>query len=110
LRYALPPRSVSRSAYQVRLPVHLTCGYFIQIQSAPLALLILGPTPAARAHTMDALLEPLSVQACNAHLVVVILDIMFLALFPELGGGGEADPEGWREAATTDLTPPRSRS
>jgi hypothetical protein len=72
-------------------PLHLTDSN----PTAPLAPLILGPTPAVRAQTMDALLEPLSVQACNAHLVIVILDLVFLALFPELGGAGEAVPEGW---------------
>lgn len=51
---------------------------------APLALL-LGPTPDARTHTIDGILDPLSSQACNAHLVLFILDLILSTVFPELG-------------------------
>ncbi|KAH9855444.1 PXA domain-containing protein [Lenzites betulinus] len=50
----------------------------------PLALL-LGPTPESRAATVDAALAPLDSQACNAHLVVFILDLVLLTVFPEMG-------------------------
>ncbi|KAI0336012.1 hypothetical protein GY45DRAFT_1350311 [Cubamyces sp. BRFM 1775] len=50
----------------------------------PLAPL-LGPTPAARAATVDAALAPLDSQACNAHLVVFVLDLVLLTVFPEMG-------------------------
>ncbi|KAI0361836.1 hypothetical protein OH77DRAFT_1444768 [Trametes cingulata] len=50
----------------------------------PLAPL-LGPTPAARAATIDAALAPLDHQACNAHLAVFILDLVLLTVFPEMG-------------------------
>ncbi|OBZ78901.1 PXA domain protein 1 [Grifola frondosa] len=58
---------------------------------APLAPL-LGPTPAARAYTIDSALAPLSSQACNAHLALLLLDLVLLTLFPEMGAsevGGE---------------------
>ncbi|TFY83981.1 hypothetical protein EWM64_g41 [Hericium alpestre] len=45
---------------------------------------ILGPTPAASAATLDVLLDPFSSQACNAHLVLLILDLFLGTLFPEL--------------------------
>ncbi|CCM02213.1 uncharacterized protein FIBRA_04293 [Fibroporia radiculosa] len=51
---------------------------------APVALL-LGPTPEAQMYTIDAMLDPLSNQSCNAHLVLYILDLVLLAVFPELG-------------------------
>ncbi|KAI0670095.1 PXA domain-containing protein [Trametes maxima] len=51
----------------------------------PLAPLVLGPTPDARAATVDAALAPLDSQACNAHLVVFILDLVLLTVFPEMG-------------------------
>ncbi|KAI0662635.1 PXA domain-containing protein [Cubamyces menziesii] len=50
----------------------------------PLAPL-LGPTPAARTATVDAALAPLDSQACNAHLVVFVLDLVLLTVFPEMG-------------------------
>ena len=43
---------------------------------------------AATARTLDALLDPLASPACNTHLVVMLLDCVLLALFPELGVGG----------------------
>ncbi|OSD06026.1 hypothetical protein PYCCODRAFT_1525951 [Trametes coccinea BRFM310] len=46
---------------------------------------LLGPTPAARAATIDAALAPLDSQACNAHLAVFILDLVLLTVFPEMG-------------------------
>ncbi|KAH9950508.1 PXA domain-containing protein [Amylocystis lapponica] len=63
--------------------------------SAPLAPL-LGPTPAARAYTLDGVLAPLSSQACNAHLALFILDLVLLTVFPEMGvsiegAGADAD-------------------
>ncbi|KAI0651658.1 PXA domain-containing protein [Trametes meyenii] len=46
---------------------------------------LLGPTPDARAATVDAALAPLDNQACNAHLAVFILDLALLTVFPEMG-------------------------
>ncbi|VDC01904.1 unnamed protein product [Peniophora sp. CBMAI 1063] len=58
------------------------------------APLLLGP-PEQRLATADALLEPLSDSACNAHLFVLILDAVLLTLFPEMGvGGGESSAGG----------------
>ncbi|KZT06373.1 uncharacterized protein LAESUDRAFT_812950 [Laetiporus sulphureus 93-53] len=55
----------------------------------PLAV-FLGPTPEARAYTIDAMLDPLSSQACNAHLTLFILDLVLLTVFPELGASETA--------------------
>jgi len=44
--------------------------------------LLLGPDPEG---TFGAALDPLSDVACNVHLLVMILDRVLVALFPELG-------------------------
>ncbi|THH16758.1 hypothetical protein EW146_g3926 [Bondarzewia mesenterica] len=59
-----------------------------QLIPGPIAPIVLGPTPAVRAQTMDALLDPLSSAPCNTHLFVMIFDLVLLTLFPELGVGG----------------------
>ncbi|KAI0757203.1 PXA domain-containing protein [Daedaleopsis nitida] len=46
---------------------------------------LLGPTPVARAATIDAALAPLDNAACNAHLAIFILDLVLLTVFPEMG-------------------------
>ncbi|KDQ19831.1 hypothetical protein BOTBODRAFT_27254 [Botryobasidium botryosum FD-172 SS1] len=60
-----------------------------------LAPLLTGPTLAARQRTIDGALDPLSSRACNAHLVVLLLDRILLTVFPEMGVGGP--PDGWWE-------------
>ena len=47
-------------------------------------ILSLGPTISVRQNTAALALEPLSSPACNAHLAIVVLDTLILALFPEL--------------------------
>lgn len=54
---------------------------------APLAPLLLGPKLSVREQTLSALLDPLDEQACNAHLFVLILDLLLLTLFPETAVG-----------------------
>lgn len=81
-------------------------------------LLILGPTPAARVQAIDAILDPLSSQECNAHLIVFILDLVLLTLFPEMGvstpsvatDAGVATPVGSFDSTLESLTPPRPDS
>ena len=34
---------------------------------------------------IDGILDPLSSQACNAHLLLFILDLVVVTVFPELG-------------------------
>ncbi|KAL1952159.1 hypothetical protein VTO73DRAFT_1308 [Trametes versicolor] len=60
------------------------CRRLVDSVPSPLGLL-LGPTPAARAATVDAAIAPLDSQACNAHLMVFILDLVLLTVFPEMG-------------------------
>ncbi|KAI0786012.1 PXA domain-containing protein [Abortiporus biennis] len=50
----------------------------------PLAPLF-GPTSTSRSYTISCMLDPFSSQACNAHLLVYILDLVVVTLFPELG-------------------------
>jgi hypothetical protein len=50
--------------------------------AGPAAGILLGPDPE---RTVQAALEPFADAACNAHLIVFILDLVLLALFPELG-------------------------
>ena len=57
--------------------------YFV----APLAPLLLGPTPSVREQRLSALLDPFDEQACNAHLFMMIFDLLLLALFPEMAVG-----------------------
>ena len=79
---------------------------------------VLGATPAARTQAIDAILDPLSSQECNAHLIVFILDLVLLTLFPEMGVAPSStvpDAEGMRTPASLDsiagtLTPPRPDS
>lgn len=55
--------------------------------AGPLAPLLLGPTQAEREKTLSALLDPFDEQACNAHLFMLIFDLILLALFPEMAVG-----------------------
>ena len=81
-------------------------------------LLILGPTPATRIQAVNAILDPLSSQECNAHLIVFILDLVLLTLFPEMGVSvpsvstdvGVATPVGSFDSILESLTPPRPDS
>jgi hypothetical protein len=51
---------------------------------------LLGPTAAEREEVMEGVLNGLGERACNAHLVLFILDAVVLRVFPELGvAGGE---------------------
>ncbi|KAI0343888.1 hypothetical protein BDW22DRAFT_1419010 [Trametopsis cervina] len=74
----------------------------------------------------EMLLEPFASPECNAHLLLFLMDLVLLALFPEMGvsspsaeegaGGGGAGgagvqtPRGSFESLATDLTPPRPDS
>lgn len=83
---------------------------------------LLGSTSAAQTRAMDEVLEPLSSQECNTHLIVFILDLVLLTLFPELGvsdsigdtsGEGLGTPPGSFKSIQSsigDLTPPRSET
>jgi hypothetical protein len=55
--------------------------------AGPLVPLLLGPTQASRERTLSALLDPFDEQACNAHLFMLIFDLILLALFPEMAVG-----------------------
>lgn len=46
---------------------------------------MLGPTLAIQQETIQEILEPLNSPACNAHLVMLIFDVILLTLFPEMG-------------------------
>jgi len=54
---------------------------------APLAPLLLGPTPSVREQRLSALLDPFDDQACNAHIFLLIFDLVLLVLFPEMAVG-----------------------
>ena len=55
--------------------------------AGPLVPLLLGATQATRERTLSALLDPFDDQACNAHLFLLIFDLILLALFPEMAVG-----------------------
>jgi hypothetical protein len=48
------------------------------------AKVIFGPTVASRRRTVKAILDPLNSPACNAHLFILILDLILATVFPEL--------------------------
>jgi hypothetical protein len=83
---------------------------------APLQL-VLGTTADMRLETIDGgLLEPLSSAECNAHLMLFVLDLVLLAVFPEMGVSmgdaldGVRTPMGSMDSELTDMTPPRPDS
>jgi hypothetical protein len=49
---------------------------------------VLGPDPA---QTINAAIDPFDNQACNVHLIVFFIDLILLALFPELGMGADSN-------------------
>ena len=52
----------------------------------PVSAIFLGPSPIA---SLEAVIDPLSDSACNAHLAVLLSDVILLTVFPELGGGDD---------------------
>jgi hypothetical protein len=67
---------------------------FILLMVGPLAPLLLGSTPVMREHTLSTLVDPFDNQACNAHLFMLIFDLVLLALFPEMAVGATATESG----------------
>lgn len=68
--------------------------------------LVLGPGHHTSRETIIDVLEPLSSEACNAHLILFLLDLLILALFPELGVQISSDDEandGRRTASSPEL-------
>jgi len=53
--------------------------------TAVLSPILLGPSAAVAQETVAGMLEPLSSDACNAHLVLQLFDLVLVTLFPELG-------------------------
>ena len=47
--------------------------------------MVFGSTHEARFSAIDGILDPLSSQACNAHLILFVLDLVLVTVFPELG-------------------------
>lgn len=83
---------------------------------------LLGPNPASASYTVSTVLDTLSSQPCNVHLLVFILDLVLATVFPEMAvvvegaspvlstshsgdGVSVASARGRRE-----LTPPRPES
>lgn len=87
--------------------------------SGPLTYLF-GPNPTAVAYTVSTMLDPLSSQACNTHLLVFILDLALVTVFPEMGAVLEGSTPVVDADATVggrilkrrerELTPPRPDS
>ncbi|KIM54229.1 hypothetical protein SCLCIDRAFT_99106, partial [Scleroderma citrinum Foug A] len=48
----------------------------------PVSAIFLGPSPIA---SLEAVIDPLSDSACNAHLAILLFDVILLTVFPELG-------------------------
>jgi hypothetical protein len=84
MRKALAQRLSDRVPGKSISPNLNLCSWFL---AASAAKLVLGPNPS---RTIDAALSPFDDQACNIHLVLVFLDLVLLALFPELGVGGDS--------------------
>ncbi|KAH8100563.1 PXA domain-containing protein [Cristinia sonorae] len=76
---------------------------------------LLGPTPAAVSYTISSMLDPLSSQACNAHLFVFVLDLVLVTVFPEMGvmvegPVGASDNGSMLSRREGEMTPPRPNS
>jgi hypothetical protein len=69
---------------------------------------LLGPTAAEREEVMEGVLDGLGERACNAHLVLFILDAVVLRVFPELGVAGEEMSRSVSGTTGASLTPPGS--
>lgn len=52
-----------------------------------LSALVLGPDAQTRLKTVEGIIEPLSDERCNTILLLVLLDCIVLATFPELESG-----------------------
>ncbi|KAH8120247.1 hypothetical protein DFH11DRAFT_1559046 [Phellopilus nigrolimitatus] len=89
--YPGPPPVIPTPEEQVLLKEQLVRQIEEHIPSI-VSTLVLGPAPAER-ETIVSALEPLSSEACNAHLVVFLLDLLVLALFPELGAPMPVDDD-----------------
>lgn len=64
---------------RISLPVYSSSN----ISTAHALPVLLGPDTSS---TLQVAIEPLSNQACNVHLVVILLDRIVMALYPELAG------------------------
>ncbi|KAI0082219.1 hypothetical protein K474DRAFT_844283 [Panus rudis PR-1116 ss-1] len=53
---------------------------------------LLGPNSDARSYTIQSILDPLSSQACNAHLLLLIMDLLVVTTFPDLGMSDPVSP------------------
>ncbi|KAF7789870.1 hypothetical protein EIP86_000818 [Pleurotus ostreatoroseus] len=82
---------------------------------------LLGSDADSRTQAMEEILDPLSSQECNAHLIVFILDLVLITIFPEMGVGASGSnqvevsnsPPGSFKSIQSlmgDLTPPRPDS
>lgn len=74
---------------------------------------LLGPSVEARAHTISSMLDPLSSQACNVHLFIMILDLVVVTVFPEMGVKDLTTTTTTSSIGDTDrgdITPPRPDS
>lgn len=72
--------------------------------TAVLSNLVLGSGPTSHQTIIDAL-DPLSSEACNAHLVLFLIDLIILTLFPELG---VQVPEEYKTSASEGSPPVES--
>lgn len=91
--FVSPPFIASCIADTDRILHHPNFNHFVLLlmwniatHIAFVSTILLGTTPSEQKRTIEELVDPLSNQACNAHLLVCILDAFLLALFPELGG------------------------
>lgn len=60
--------------------------------------MLLGATPDTRRETIERLLEPLDEPECTMHLLLFLLDAIFLVLFPELANASVSSSPKAREA------------
>jgi len=79
---------------QIKAYGNLAVSSYTSSFSAFISVLMLGPMTKDR-QTIQASLAPLSSDACNAHLLLFLLDLIVVSLFPELAAkipseGGES--------------------
>ena len=65
--------------------------------------MLLGATPDTRRETIERVLEPLDAPECTSHLLLFLLDAIFLVLFPELASASASPSASGGDISGEDL-------
>ncbi|KAF8527857.1 PXA domain-containing protein [Hysterangium stoloniferum] len=82
--YPGPPPVEPSPEEQIVLREQLEARLLTILPAKPSSLL-LGPDAATRQRTIADIIDPLSSQECNVHLLILLFDAILLTIFPEMG-------------------------